>query len=183
MMKEEELPVPFLFNPLKHHLGVLYDILSHTGFEALFPLLLKLGSSQMDMYTGKLPPRAIFKEIASFLGENGITDRTVYREYLASRGDYIPVTLSDHAVWTLRFAAGERFVHVHPGRHVPHTRRIKATALKTALLYEAAKRDGRLSGDQLADINRLREMIGLSPIRSLKECRHLLELVDLLETT
>lgn len=183
MMNEPKLSVPFLFNPLKHHLGVLYNILSYTCFEELFPLLLKLGASQMDMYTGKLSPATIFSEIGCFLEKNGIFGQPAYQDYLQLHQNYISVTTSDTAVWTLRLAAGEHYIHIHPGRHVPHTRRIKASALKTALLYESARRHGRLTGNQQADINLLRGMIGLSPVRSLKECQHLLELVILLETT
>ena len=133
----------------------------------------------MDMYTGRLSPGDIALEIDQLLKEKGITDKASFQEALKEEG-YLSVTLSDEAVWILREAIGERYIHIHPGRHVPHTLRIKATALKTALAYQVAQREQRLTGDLHTDINQLRLQLSLSPVRNIKECRHLLELVGML---
>jgi hypothetical protein len=146
-MNELKIPVPFLFNPLKHHLVALISILNNTDFPAIFTVLKPLGASQMDMYTGTLTLPQIFTEIGSFLDETGIWEQDNYHNYLTRHDDYLTLKLSDRSEWILRAAKGARYVHIHPGRHVPHTLRIKATALKTALAYHAAKVHGKLTGE------------------------------------
>ncbi|RFS20569.1 hypothetical protein DVR12_18580 [Chitinophaga silvatica] len=182
LIKQAELPVPFLFNPLKHHLGVLHQVLAQTPFPEVFILLKKLGASQMDMYTGLLSLPEIISEIKGFLEESGIFEHSAFHNYLIAHQEFITIKLSDSSEWILREAKGESYVHVHPGRHVPHTLRIKATALKTALAYQAAKQQGLLNGELQSDINKLRKQLELSPVRNILECQHLLELVYLLAT-
>ena len=105
-----------------------------------------------------------------------------YCNYLAAHDDYLTIKLSDDSEWILREAKGARYVHIHPGRRVPHTLRMKAAALKTALAYHAAGIHGKLAGALQTDINGLRKQMDLSPVRNIEECQHLLELVKLLET-
>ena len=71
-MNELKIPVPFLFNPLKHHLGELIATLNTTSFPVIFTVLKSLGASQMDMYTGSLTLAQIFTEIDNFLKETRI---------------------------------------------------------------------------------------------------------------
>jgi hypothetical protein len=80
--------------------------------------------------------------------------------------------------------AGGRYVHVHPGRWAPQTRRVRANVLKTAVLVLAdAARHGSDPLD-LARINHLRtSYLGLSPLgRALDGEQGLGEVLDLLRS-
>ncbi|WP_209865853.1 hypothetical protein [Chitinophaga sp. OAE865] len=144
--------------------------------------LLSLGGSQMDMYTGSLTPEAIFNEIRGQLRLAGVNTRADYEALLAKNGGYIEVVLSDASVWILRLAEDKaHYIHLHPGRYSPHTFRVKASALKTALAYQAAAQHHLLTKDLLADLNRVRKELRLSPLRSISESGHILEVIALLK--
>jgi hypothetical protein len=143
--------------------------------------LLALGGSQMDMYAGPLDIAAIFDEIRKQLTAAGVDTRAAYEAYLLQGDGYATLVLSDTSVWVLRLAADKPdYMHLHPGRYSPHTFRVKASALKTALAYWAALRHGGLKGDLLEDLNELRAGLRLSPLRSVTESGHILEIMLLL---
>ncbi|SEW53576.1 hypothetical protein [Chitinophaga arvensicola] len=144
--------------------------------------LLALGGSQMDMYAGQLDVAAIFDEIRTQLKTAGVGTRAAYEAYLLQGGGYATMALSDTSVWVLRLAADKPdYIHLHPGRYSPHTFRVKASALKTALAYLAASRNGGLKGPLLEDLNALRAGLRLSPLRSVSESGHILEIMSLLD--
>ncbi|WP_142687618.1 hypothetical protein [Chitinophaga polysaccharea] len=146
--------------------------------------LLSLGGSQMDMYTGSLTPEAIFDEIRGQLKLAGVNTRTDYEALLAKNDGYTEteVVLSDASVWILRLAEDKaHYIHLHPGRYSPYTFRVKASALKTALAYQAATQYHLLTKDLLADLNRVRKELRLSPLRSISESGHILEVIALLK--
>lgn len=143
--------------------------------------LLKIGTSQMDMYTGSLMPETIFTEIGTQLAARDIYTAVAFAARVAAQDGYLDITLSDTSRWILRLSDDPvRYIHLHPGRYSPHTLRIKAAALKTAMAYKAVKAWGQLSGELLPDINRLREMAGLSPVRSLEDAQHILKIIRLI---
>lgn len=143
--------------------------------------LQKIGTSQMDMYTGDLPPETIFEEIIAQLTAQDLYLPAAFAAALAVRRGYTEVTLSDSSRWVLRLSDDpERYIHLHPGRYSPHTLRVKAAALKTAMAYQAAAKNGRLSGELLPDMNRVRAVAGLSPVRSIGDAQHLLKIIGLI---
>lgn len=173
--------IPVLFNPLKHHLAALRHTFSLYTPTDLFVHLLALGGSQMDMYTGRLSPEEIFKEIRVQLKAAGIDSRDGYEVWLAEKNHYATLVLSDTSRWILRLAADKAlYIHLHPGRYSPHTLRVKAAALKTALAWWVARQHHTLTGDLLGDLNRVRKEIRLSPLRNAAESNHILEIMALL---
>ncbi|MGN7821156.1 hypothetical protein ACTJJB_13580 [Chitinophaga sp. 22536] len=142
--------------------------------------LQKIGTSQMDMYTGTLTPEMIFNEITTQLTAQNILLPAAFAARVAAHHSYTEVTLSDTSCWILRLSDDpERYVHLHPGRYSPHSLRIKAAALKTAMAYKAAERNGLLTGELLTDINAVRAIAALSPVRSLEDAQHMLKIISL----
>ncbi|MBS0027411.1 hypothetical protein ACTJJ0_19375 [Chitinophaga sp. 22321] len=166
---------------MKHHLSALRHRLSLLAPGELHTALLALGGSQMDMYAGGLDMPTIFNEIRQQLQHAGVNNRADYEAFLATSGGYGTVVLSDTSNWILRLAADkEQYIHLHPGRYSPHTFRVKASALKTALAYWIAAQHQLTTGPLLEDLNRLRKDLRLSPLRSLRESGHILEIMSLL---
>lgn len=143
--------------------------------------LQKIGTSQMDMYTGRLTEEAIFAEVIAQLTALDILPPTAFAAWVAARDGYMELTLSDTSRWVLRLSDDpERYIHLHPGRYSPHSLRIKAAALKTAMVYKAAADNGLLSGELLTDMNTVRAMAALSPVRSLDDAQHILKIISLM---
>jgi hypothetical protein len=172
----DAVPPPVLFNPWKHHAGALRRRIgeaARTGpaaLAALAPQLLVIGTELMDLYTGVLSPADIGTAIITQLRAEGRLDPDAYRAWLTENRGYRMLTLpADASAWVLRFGEeGGRFVHVHPGRWTPHTRRLRANVLKTAVVALAYA--GAHGGDPLdvALINRVRrDYLGLSPVAAL----------------
>ncbi|PSL48119.1 hypothetical protein CLV51_102981 [Chitinophaga niastensis] len=172
---------PILFNSLKHHFTTLQYNLHQLNPEALHFELLTIGGSQMDMYAGKLDITGIFREIMDQLYEAGIHTRGAYEQLLNIEGGYAEMVLSDSSRWVLRLAANKpQYIHLHPARYSPHTFRVKAATLKTALSYHVAQQHKLLKGNLLEDINQLRSGLELSPIRTVAESKQLLEIMTLI---
>jgi hypothetical protein len=87
-----------------------------------------------------------------------------------TNGGYRLITAAaDTSVWVLRFAAEDhRYVHVHPGRWTPHTRRVRANVVKTAVMVLA---HAAIHGGDVRDVKRInlvrQKHLGLAPIREL----------------
>jgi len=85
-------------------------------------------------------------------------------------------------MWVLRAGAEEgRYVHVHPGRWAPATRRVRANVLKTAVMVLAYF--GVHGGDvgDVALVNRVRrQYLGLAPVRDLAGDHGLGQVIELL---
>ena len=76
---------------------------------------------------------------------------------------------------------GGRHVHVHPGRWVPQTRRVRANVLKTAVMVHAWAGVHGGSPLDLALVNRVRQKyLGLAPMSRLLGEQGLVEVIDLL---
>ena len=171
---------PVLFHPLKHHLLWLRSFIAESAGpgEAALPRvaaqLLTAGNSQMDLYTGTLGSAALAAEVIGYLAGHQLLDPDGYGTLLAQSGGYRLVTLSDGSQWVLRWGeVAGCHVHIHPARHSPHSVRVKASTLKTALLAGIWERmHGRAAG--LDEVNGLRQAwLGLPPIRSAEEAEGL----------
>ena len=165
-MFSAQLPAPVLFHPLKHHLGYIKTFIaqSPTTPEAeLKAALQTIGSSQLDLYVGSLPPGQIAQEVLQYLADRHLQHPVLYQEFLLATGTfYRLLTLSDKSDWVLRWGVVEaRHVHLHPARHSRHTLRVKANVLKTAIAAAiAAKRRGENPYMDAQYINEVRRMGG-----------------------
>src|SRR5207247_6655221 len=108
-----------------------------------------------------------------------------YRAWLASGGGYQVIPFADDASrWVLRLGdeAG-RYVHVHPARWAPATRRVRANVLKTAVMVLAYV--SVHGGDPLdvALINRVRkDYLDFSPIGRLAGDQGLRGVIDAIQS-
>jgi hypothetical protein len=178
---------PINLNCWKHHAAFIKKqietVQSINELEKLESILLRIGESQMDFYYGKLSPTEISEEIIVLLKQNKIFFRDRYEEWLnENKVDYRLITLSDKSVWTLRLGENvERYVHIHPGRYSPHTRRVKALTLKTAIFTLCVEKlgDTQLSGKEL--INDVRKKyLNEPPLKSVSGESGLEKLLELL---
>jgi hypothetical protein len=169
------VPEPFLFNPLKHHAGYISSLISKSDYDqntdkSFVTDLKSIGRSQMDLYTGTIPPREIAYEIREQLKNNGLITINNYLHWIGSEmSGFRTITLSDRSLWIL--LPGKipgRWIHFHPGRYSPCTARVRSENLKTAIatLY-FCKKHGR-SPDDIQTINHVRvTMLGLSPVKNI----------------
>jgi hypothetical protein len=153
-----------LFHQFKHHLQFIRAWMAENKGK-LDPKTIQtiktFGSSQLDMYCGKLCVDEILQQISTFLQQCGITDTTQYKQWVDN--GYRLCTLSDDCRFTLRYINHAKPIHIHPARHAPHTMRIKANALKSVVCYLLMYDDA--NDINMAALNTLRKQhLGLSPV-------------------
>ena len=172
-----------LFSGLKHHRHTLRDFIENPANEQILQLrgkLLAIGNSLMDLYIGELTETEIYEEIIEILSAQNAVPEEKYRQFLHPH-HYRTVTLSDTSQWVLRWGEKpNRHIHIHPGRYSPHTLRVKATTLKTAIAALIWRRQFAQALDTPL-LNRLRkDILGLSPVRDLSEAYSVAKVMDVL---
>jgi hypothetical protein len=185
MNTDYQIPEPFLFNPVKHHLGFIKDFInlyvddSHTDIKTLTRDIKHIGKSVMDIYNGSLSMRGIFLETEEYLKLNNIFDRVSYAEWVGIKTDSSHIiSLSDGSGWTLKFHNNPlRFVHIFPARNSQHTFRVKANTLKSALIYIIIIGKDLVTRD---DLNKVRPLLGLSPVKDPVDTEAILEMIEIL---
>jgi hypothetical protein len=179
-----QIPPPVLFNPLKHHLGFIRDYIADKNINNIDnQLVLKdlkhLGGSLMDVYSGPLSPQKILREINNYLKDNNLTDKEVFYRW-AGKGpkDFKTIKLSDGSQWVLKYFDNElRYVHSFPSRYSPHSFRIKANTLKSAILYIIFIGKDFVTEDGL---NLARAGSGLSPVKNIFDSEAITEMIEIL---
>ncbi len=180
------IPEPLLFNPLKHYLPFIRNFVnSHMsdtkdpGLKELTRELKHLGTCVMDIYTGELSQESIFTEIVEFLKTNNIREKELYKVWAGTGfNDFRIISLSDNSQWTLKFHNHEaHFVHIFPARSSPHSFRIKANTLKSAILYIIIFGKDYVSDD---DLNAARALAGLSPVSEVADAEAVTEMIEIL---
>jgi hypothetical protein len=171
-----------LFNALKHHQLFICRQITIATSETLPGMLKLLGNSQMDVYYGTLDLPALFEEVAHRLQTEQIVDEATYLNWLQANNGYVEITLSDTSRWIL--LAGNvpgKYVHLHPARYSPHSLRVKATVLKTAIACMVSLPQGIIP--DLSTLNHIREsLLQLSPVKDLSQCEHLWKVMQLLSS-
>lgn len=183
-----DIPEPLLFNPLKHYLPFIRDFvnsrnltINDPGLKELTRELKHIGTCVMDIYTGEFSQEKIFSEILEFLEINHLQEKEVYKGWAGTDfGDYRIVTLSDVSQWTLKYhKLVTRYVHIFPARSSPHSFRVKANTLKSAILYIIIFGKDYVSDD---DLNAARALAGLSPVKEVADTEAVIEMIELLRT-
>jgi hypothetical protein len=185
MINDYQIPEPFLFNPLKHHLGFIREFINlnidHPGFDLqnLTKDLKHLGTSVMDVYSGSLQIRKICTEVEEFLRSKDILKRDTYSAWAGTKIDCFRILpLSDGSQWTLKFHENlQRFVHIFPARNSQHTFRVKSNTLKSALIYNIIIGKDLVTG---YDLNKVRPLLGLSPVKDALDTEAILEMIEIL---
>ena len=163
---------PVLLNGWKHHQHFLIDQIQKWTKkpEQLFPLfvakLKMLGESQYDLYSCKLTPEEITRDITGTLAGFNVYEPEAYRLWIERSNQlFWQVNISDGSEWTLRQGEDEDYyIHIHPARHSLYTTRLKGNPMRTALsaLVFAAMRKEKPG---MMIMNKVRtEYLGLSAL-------------------
>ncbi len=181
-----QIPEPFQFNPLKHHLSFIREFIFNRLAEEkaidiknLVKELKHIGTSVMDVYTGRLSVNEICKEVIGFLDFRKLAGNKVFSDWTGKNfNDFRIITLSDTSQWMLKLHNDKsRFVHLFPARLSPHSFRVKANTLKSAILYYILIGKDFISAD---DLNRARALLGLSPVKDPDEAEAITEMIEIL---
>ncbi len=198
MKAEYQIPQPILFNPLKHHLGFIKDFIE-LNIDAPAPLKVQLltgglpaplgggssislrhiGSTVMDIYTGKLSVSRICDEIKEYLKVHNLADIEKYSAWTGISPDsFRIITLSDDSQWTMKVHNDlKRFVHIFPARNSKYTFRVKGNTLKSALVYIIVIGKDMVTGE---DLNKVRPLLGLSPVKGASDAAAIVEMIEIL---
>lgn len=177
------IPEPFQLNPLKHHLAYIWDFIAENENTSMNSNLLRslkhIGSSVMDIYAGNLEIHEILEEVTSFLkGENCFNKEGFAAFTGTGISDFRYQTLSDGSSWTLKYHENvNRYVHLFPARSSPHTFRVKANTLKSALLYIICYGKDFVTEN---DLNSARAIMNLSPVKEIAEAEAISEMIEIL---
>jgi hypothetical protein len=169
---EDLVPEPVLFNCWKHHYDfLLAEIQKQYAFldkELLKKLIIKIGNSTTDLYTGSMEIPELVEFCVKRLKRLHRYRKDTYLTWLqGSPEEYQLMDFPDGSVWVLKIGTEEgRHIHIHPGRNVPHSIRVKAIILKTSWLVNLYALNGNRSPMDIDLINYVRnEILGLSPIK------------------
>lgn len=182
------IPGPFQFNPLKHHLSFIKEFISHSLFENQSPdtahlvrELKHIGTSVMDIYTGFLSVKEIIDESDLFLEVNNLKNDAVFSVWTGIKfNDFRIIALSDTSQWMMKYHNDRnRYVHLFPARLSNHSFRVKANTLKSAVLYNIIIGKDYVSRK---DLNRARELLGLSPVKDPAETEAITRLIEILRS-
>ncbi len=137
----------------------------------------------MDLYLGKYSPEEISDQILNIIHQHKINSAEHYKEWLGRENKhYRLVKMKDKSVWTLRLGDNaKRYIHIHPGRYSPHTVRVKATTLRTAIFILCFKQIDKTTVLETEKINVIRtRYLNEPPIKSFSKAFGLKKLIDLL---
>ena len=171
----DDIPHPALINTWKHHAGWIRRRIAtavscgREGVEALPAEMAVVGARLMDLYTGSFAPAEIAEFVFADLKTRELFEFDPLSKWLAEQGEYALTELPDGSKWTIRLGPADgRYLHLHPGRWVPHTMRVQANTLKSAVMAHA---HALLTGRDATDLevaNEARKLyLGLLPVREL----------------
>jgi hypothetical protein len=185
MDDDYQIPEPYLFNPIKHHLGFIKEFINHnidnykSDNQSISKEIRHIGGSVMDIYSGTLSIRNICNEAEEFLKKKEIS---AYESFAVWAGTGIDsfrnIKLSDESLWTLKFHNNpQRFVHIFPARNSRYTFRVKSNTIKSALIYNIIIGKDLVTSD---DLNKARLLFGLSPVKDAVDTGAILEMIEIL---
>lgn len=168
-------PFPVLFNSWKHHAGwIRWRVrqavaAGQPGVDALPAELVVVGTRLMDLYTGSFTPAELASQLMDQLRAAGRLEYESLAAWLSGQAAWSMLDLPDGSKWAIRLGPADgRYLHLHPGRWVPHTLRVQANALKSAVMAHAHAGLTRGDPTDLALVNDARrKYLGLLPVRAL----------------
>jgi hypothetical protein len=185
MNTDYQIPEPYLFNSLKHHLGFIREFINLkidntvADIQDLTRDIKHLGTSVMDIYTGTLSISKICSEVEEFLNEKDVSEREKYAAWVGTDMDrFRIISLTDSSQWTLKFHNNfQRYVHIFPARNGQHSFRVKSNTLKSALIYNILIGKDLVTSD---DLNKVRPLLGLSTVKDPIDTEAILEMIEIL---
>lgn len=162
------------FNPWKHHAGFIKEQIDlfakeKDGMNKAKESIKVIGDSLMDLYVGRLSVDKIFEKVALKLEGEITLSSSNYANWINNSGTgYQIITLQDKSHWVLRIGDdNEKYIHIHPAKYSPHTVRVRAKTLKTAILVSVYEKNKKIDPLDLQLINKLRkEYLNEPPMKS-----------------
>jgi hypothetical protein len=172
---DTHLPHPALLNTWKHHAGWIRTRIAvavsegSAGVGRLPTEMVVVGSRLMDLYTGPHSPAEIAEFVFADLKAHDRFEFEPLQTWLSAQNEYALTDLPDGSKWTIRLGPADgRYLHLHPGRWAPHTLRVQANTLRSAVVAHAHALITGRSADDLAVVNEARgRYLGLLPVREL----------------
>jgi hypothetical protein len=186
MVFADSIPVPILFNPLKHHLEFIREFIrlnardhDEPGNTVIIKDLKHIGGSVMDVYSGNLSFTEICEELLGCLTTRKLNAREKFLEWAGKDpNDFKTINLSDGSQWVMKYYEHEqRFVHSFPARFSPHSFRVKANTLRSAVLYQIFIGKDFITEENL---NNARAIGGLSPVKDVMDTEAITEMIEIL---
>lgn len=156
--------MPIIFHTLKHHLISLKQFIvlhENEPIKPILPQIKSLGESTFDMYVGCLSKEEIIEETTQYLKNKQLFEAKLYKYWITVNDGFSIYELSDKTLMTLRYLPQQKYIHIHPCRYAEHTIRIRANAMKTALVLRLLNNKPAL----IENINEARMLVELSPIK------------------
>jgi len=186
MYSDYQIPEPFLFNPLKHHLGFIKEFLdlrtdneSNDDVKNLIKELKHLGTSVMDVYTGSISVNNVCREVRECLEKKDRLKKEPFSEWAGiNMNDFRLITFPDGSQWTLKYFDNSlRYIHIFPARSSQYTFRVKSNTLKSAMIYCLLIGKDFITGD---DLNKVRTLLNLSPVKDPVDSEAITEMIEIL---
>lgn len=180
------VPPPFTFNPLKHHLGYIRNLINTTiteqSEEKFLSLINGIGPQLTDIYLGGYSLPQILQSIKSQLCNLRSFEKETYEIWGDNSGKhYNFLELDDNSKWTFRLGEKEgRYIHFHPAR-LGCSVRMRGTTLKTALALKIIAKEKTALYSDTDYINTIRKnALNLSPIKDVKHFTAIRKIMDLI---
>jgi hypothetical protein len=189
-IRDYDVEAPILLNCWKHHKDFIQTQILKVAkgreetLQKLPSQLSRIGDSLLDLYSGLLKPYDISILIKSELKKRNVFTKKSFEEWVKnSDNNYQIIYLPDGSYWTIRKGQHERYIHIHPCRYSPHTIRIRALTLKTAIVVLAWAELYCEPPLSVSVINYVRtELLNTSPIKTISKKDGLGKVISLLAT-
>jgi len=187
IINTELVAPPFTFNPLKHHLGFIRDLISKTETDIskseFFHLINSIGPQLTDIYYGDYSVEQLLGIIKSKLINISSFEKSAYETWVENSGKhYNFLELPDNSKWTFRLGEKKgRYIHFHPAR-LSSSFRIRGTTLRTAMALKIIAKEDDALYSNIDSINIIRkDELGLSPIKDIKHFTAIKKILDLMK--
>lgn len=143
-------------------------------------MLRHIGTSVADIYTGQLQVNDIITQLEQLRINNKLLTEEDFMQFItASKKGYRKHLLSDSSCWVLKYLHDkQRYFHIFPGRNMEWTVRSRGNTLKTAILFNMLYDRGDIL---LSDLNPVRKMLSLSPLRSIESASSIINDIRMLQ--
>jgi len=185
MKPGSDIPEPLLFNPLKHHLGYIrdfteyYSIQEHFDRTEFLRILGHIGGSVMDIYSGVLTCKEICMQALEIMKRGNLLTKERFIAWTGSKlKDFRTIELPDGSKWVMKYYNHEQhWAHIFPARLSPHSFRVKANTLKSAILYQVFVGKDFISEESL---NKARAIGNLSPVKDVFDAEAITAMIELI---
>ena len=182
-----DVPPPFVFNPLKHHLGYIRLLITQLVRQQpddgeLQKILSGIGAPMTDIYFGELSVQKILDTTSTILKEQNLFSLSSYREWLENEKMYRFLELPDASKWIFLEGRNEdRYIHFHPAKYSELTFRVRGSTLRTVIAVKIKGADHLENGFNVSFVNKIRSsLLGLSPVKRIVRDRGIGRLMQML---